>query len=394
MADKHSLYDDRIYWKMAMSLLKEEYEIYYVLISDREESGTTKEGVHYYSFKVNKYSENRYINYIIKYTRRTTNYDKLLQKAQDIKADVYHFHDLNINKIGKKLKQLSHNPVVIYDARDPFAQNIRDYIGRTSKLKPFVNMYASYIDAWEKRCAKNYDFVIANEENVRDLFRKVMPSDKVDVIYNYTYLHKSRKDVKKEYDLIYCGGITELRGAFKIIEAVKIIKERGSNIKMLFLGNFFTKGFKAQMQKMIDTYQLNKNITLKDSVPYNQVIDYYNKSKIGLGVFLPVKTHEIILQIKIFEYMAMGLPIVASNFGHINNYVLREKVGLTINPEEADEIAKAVLKLLDDSDFYNSCRENGIKAVEQKYYWELMEKKLFTIYDKLLLNREKKNTNA
>ena len=369
--------------------IKKHTKSIYLFIGNDEEKGITKEGVHYTSLKVKKFSNNRYINYLIKYTRPKTNYDRLFERAKELSADIYHFHDLNINKIGRKLKQLPQKPVVIYDARDPFAQNIKDYIGKQSLLKPFVNLFADYIDTWEKNCAKHYDFVISNEENVRDIFREVIPDEKVDVIYNYTYLHQHKKDMQKEYDLIYCGGITKFRGAFKIIEAVEILKKDFPNIKMIFLGNFFTKGFKDSMQQMISTHGLKNNIILKNSVPYNEVVDYYNKSKIGLGIFLPIKTHEIILQIKIFEYMAMGLPIIGSNFGHINDYILKDKVGLTIDPRKPQEIAKAAGQLLNDVSLYDTFSKNGVKAVVEKYHWQLMEEKLFTIYDQLLSDREK-----
>ncbi|NNC70562.1 MAG: hypothetical protein HKN90_07070, partial [Flavobacteriaceae bacterium] len=115
LADKHGLYDDRIYWKMARSLLKRNYEIYYLFIGTKEESGITEEGIHYISFKIKKYSDNRYINYLIKYSRPQTNYTRLFHKAKELKADIYHFHDLNINKIAVKLKHLAQKPVVIYD---------------------------------------------------------------------------------------------------------------------------------------------------------------------------------------------------------------------------------------------------------------------------------------
>ncbi len=388
LADKHGLYDDRIYWKMALSLLNRGYEIYYLFIGEKEERGTTKEGVHYIGLKVKRYSNNRYLNYLVKYSRSKTNYDRLFEKAKELHADVYHFHDLNINKIGNKLKQLEQRPVVIYDARDPFAQNIRDYIGSESSLRPLVHLFANYTDRWEKKCSKRYDFVICNEENLQAEFTKVLPPDRVGVIYNYTKLHNHRKEVEKIYDLIYCGGITKFRGAFKIIEAVRLLKETMPEIKMIFLGNFFTKGFKDKMKERIASHKLEENIILKDSVPYTEVADYYNRSKIGLGIFLPIKTHEIILQIKIFEYMAMGLPIVGSNFGHINNYIKKDEVGLVVDATNPNEIAAAAQRILKDEQLYNRFRENGIRNVVEKYHWEIMEQKLFKIYDELLLNRK------
>ena len=387
MADKHDLFDDRIYWKMAVSLRERGYDVYYLLIGDEVKKGITKEGIKYEILKIKTFSKNRYLNFILKNLNPNNNYKKLLDKAKEINADVYHFHDLWINKIGKRLKLLPQKPSVIYDVHDPFAINIKDYVGGQSKIKWLINLYADYIDHWEKRCAKQYDFIITTEENVRDRFRKVLPVEKVNVIYNYTYLHEYRKDMPKKYNLIYCGGITKFRGAIEIIEAVRILKQDFKDLKMIFLGPIFLKELKEKMIGLIKKYDLTDNIIIKNSVSYHEVIWYYNQSKIGLGIFLPIKTHKIILQIKIFEYMAMGLPIVGSNFGHINDYILKDKVGITVNPTNPEKIAEAVKELLQNEELYNEFKTNGINAVEKKYTWSIMENKLFSIYDKLLAER-------
>ena len=104
LADKHGLYDDRIYWKMALSLLKAGYKVHYIFIGAEELEGITEEGVRYQSLKQKKYSSNRYLNYIIKYSRTRTNYDRMFDLAADVEADVYHFHDLNINNIFVSLE--------------------------------------------------------------------------------------------------------------------------------------------------------------------------------------------------------------------------------------------------------------------------------------------------
>lgn len=389
LADKHSLFDDRIYWKMAVSLNKRGFEVHYLLIGNRNEKGITKEGINYEILKLKTFSNNRYLNFVLKRLNPNNNYKRLFKKAATLNADIYHFHDLNINIIGKKIKNLPQSPIVIYDVHDPYSVNIKDYVGGKSNFRWLINLYANYIDSYEKINAKQYDFIITTEENLKNKFNKFLPREKVGVIYNYTYLHNFRKESEKIYDLIYCGGVTEFRGAIKIIEAIYILKQDIENIKMIFLGRIFSDKLKREMLQLIKKYNLQENIELKNNVPYQDVVRYYNQSKIGLGIFLPIETHKIILPIKLFEYMAMGLPIVASNFGHINNYVLKDKVGITINATKPYEIAKAVKTLLQNKKLYNVFKNNGIIAVEKKYSWSIMEKKLYSIYDKLLETRKK-----
>jgi len=379
---------------MAVSLKKNGFEVYYLLIGNKNEKGITKEGINFEMLKLKTFSQNRYLNFVLKRLNPNNNYKKLYKKAASLHADIYHLHDLNIIKIGKRIKDLSHKPIIIYDVHDPFSVNIKDYVGGQTNFKWIINLYAKYINRFEKNKAKHYDLIITTEENLKNEFQKYLPRNKVAIIYNYTYLHNFRTESIKKYDLIYCGGITEYRGAIKIIEAIHILKQDFKNMKMIFLGTIFSAKLKEKMLHLIQKYDLEKNIELKNNVPYHDVVKYYNQSKIGLGIFLPIETHKIILPIKLFEYMAMGLPIVASNFGHIHNYVLNDKVGVTVNSNKPNEIAKAVKELLLNEKLYNSCKNNGIKAVEKKYAWSTMEKKLLLTYYELLKSRKQLNNGS
>lgn len=82
--------------------------------------------------------------------------------------------------------------------------------------------------------------------------------------------------------------------------------------------------------------------------------------------------------------MNFGLPIVGSNFGHISDYIKKDEVGIVVNPEDTEEIANALLKILNDPELYQKYCKNGIAAVDKKYRWEFMEKKLIRIYSELL----------
>ncbi len=397
LADKHNLFDDRIYWKMAVPLKEKGYDVYYILIRDENKEGTTKEGIKYEVLKVKTFSKNRYLNFILKNINPNNNYKILFRKATKINADIYHFHDLWVNKIGKRLKKLKHKPVVFYDAREPYAEDYISYTKSKGVTKKMVHLFSYFVDRWEKRMSKNYDLVISNEEIVRDRFRKSLGKEKAEVIYNYTDIYKnftntSKKD--KEYDFIYCGGITELRGAFKVLEATLITKSKLPTIKVIFVGRYSPENLKEKLQKFIDVNELNDNVSLHTEVNYSEVSNFYNKSKVGLVTLLPVKTFEISMPIKVFEYMAFALPIIGSNFGHIKKYIEQENCGVVVNPMMPDEISNAMIALLTDSEKYEMYSTNGRKATLEKYQWDFEFNRLINFYTKALNKRENSIKNA
>ncbi len=389
LADTHGLYDDRIYWKEAVSLSRSGYEVYYVLATDRAKNGITGEGIHYTMIKRKTFSGNRYINYLVKLLLPGGLYKHMFKIAKSVKADVYHIHDLKVNRLGLKLKKLPWKPKLVYDVHEPYPENILDY-NETKGLATFVkNRYAEYIRKWENNYALKYDFIIATEENVQARFRGFLPDEKVQIIYNYTDLDNSQIPLateEKDYDAIYSGGITKRRGAMKILGAVSLAKKERPDLKVLFLGTFFPPELSKEMSDFIKKNNLEENVILMDAIPYKEVAGFYRKSKLGLGIFLPIRTHEIILQIKIFEYMNFGLPIIGSNFGHINRYINEYKAGLTVNPESEEEIAHAITSLLKNKNLYEEMSRNGLKASE-KFKWQFMEEKLLSIYHELLADK-------
>ncbi len=385
LADSHELYDDRIYWKQALSLKKFGYEVYYILAGDSNNQGKTAEGINYFRINRDNFPSNRILNYISKRIPGGL-YSKMLKVAGDIDADVYHIHDLKVNRIGEKLNSLPQKPKVIYDVHEPYPENILDYGQMPKLLRVFRKQWSDYIRKWERNKVANYDMIITTEENLQQRFQTYFPDKKIEIIYNYTNLDRDEEysDTEKEYDAIYTGGITKVRGALKILEAVRISKEHYPKIKIVFLGSWFPKKLKSEMLNFIRLNRLTGNVELKEAVPYNQVAELYRKSRIGLGIFLPIQTHKIILQIKIFEYMYFGLPIVGSNFGHISNLIKKHQCGISVDPEDPKEIANALITLKKDSSIYSTMSDNGKNAAEKFYQWDIMEKKLLELYKSLL----------
>jgi glycosyltransferase involved in cell wall biosynthesis len=294
---------------------------------------------------------------------------------------------MQLNRIGKKLKSLRHKPKVIYDVHEPFPPSIR-YAYATNRLEKIINiLHSVYVYHWELKCSKLYDFIITTEENVYHKFNDYIKNNKVDIVYNYTDLNLKYQNIPfndREYDAIYCGGITAIRGIFQIIETARIAKMKSRNLKFLILGPVLDKNSKSKIVSLINEYRLSENIILKDRVPYGEVPAFYNMSKIGLAIFLNNPLNQIILPIKTFEYMAFGLPIVCSNFGHLLKYTTGNNTGIAVNSQNPDEIYNAIVKILDNKSIYEKYKNNSLKASKEKYDWNLMDRKLNDIYSKIL----------
>ena len=388
LADKHDLYDDRIYWKMAVELRKLGAEVHYYLIGAENKSGITEEGIFFRIWKLKTYSKNLYLNHALKRINPANNYQRLFKAAAALKADVYHFHDLWINRIAPGLKALPHRPVVFYDAREPYADDYSSFY-RSGRISRFVvDAFAARLDRWEKRKAGHYDLVIANEPIVRDRFASVLGEDRAVVLYNFTDFDSAgvQQSDQPTYDLFYCGLLTENRGAFAVLECIRQVREKHPEIKALLLGRIDPPALRTKMLKYITEHNLEETVELIRQVPYERVSGYYRRSRIGMILWKPLKNLQIKMPIKLFEYMAFGLPVIGSDFGHIREYINKDGCGITVDPENAEEVAEAVDILLTDEKTYQSMSQKGVAAT-LKYNWKTEFDRLCGFYKSALNER-------
>ena len=173
----------------------------------------------------------------------------------------------------------------------------------------------------------------------------------------------------------------------QMLEAARICAENNPNVQFLFVGTVTPYNLIAQMNDFILSNGLQANVELKDAVPFSEIGLLYEQSRVGVGIFMPIPTHRIIMPIKMFEYMHYGLPVVASNFGHIGDIIVTNNAGLTVDPTSPQEIANALILLLNDEYLYTELSANGQKAVAEKYRWEQEVEKLLALYAELLASK-------
>jgi glycosyltransferase involved in cell wall biosynthesis len=108
------------------------------------------------------------------------------------------------------------------------------------------------------------------------------------------------------------------------------------------------------------------------------------KSMAGLVVLHPIINYIDALPVKMFEYMAAGIPAIASNFPLWREIVEGNNCGICVDPLNVNEIADAMNWIFNNPYEAMKMGENGRRAVENKYNWEQEAIKLRKIYEGLL----------
>ena len=367
----HSLLDDRIYKKEALTLAREGYSVVHVGYGESFKGFRdfySDDGIRLIEVKRSKVEK--------------LFFSALFRAAKSVAADVYHLHDVELCRMALKLKKLPHRPKVIYDAHEPYDVFLKDSWKTRSKLRLFFNDIPAVMA--EKRILNKVDYLIATEENVADHFRE--KNLHTAIIYNYSYFSPDDFPLNTEnktFDLIYCGSLSETKGIFLMLNALAEAKKRGFIYRMVLVGSFHSPVIQTKIEQIIQKENLSEQLLFTGEISFEEVYRYYQQSKVAFCLFSSNRTNRLILPIKLFEYAAFGLPIIGSNFGHIEEIIQSNHIGVCVNPQDANETASALIDLLSEekyTSYISRCRD----CVKTNYLWENQEEKLLSVYKQLL----------
>jgi glycosyltransferase involved in cell wall biosynthesis len=86
---------------------------------------------------------------------------------------------------------------------------------------------------------------------------------------------------------------------------------------------------------------------------------------------------------KLFEYMASQLAVVGTDTPTVTSIVRGCGIGEIFTEPRAEEIARAIMKLLEHPAYLQACKDASRHAAEEVFFWEKEEEKLLQLYANL-----------
>ena len=154
------------------------------------------------------------------------------------------------------------------------------------------------------------------------------------------------------------------------------ILQKHQNVHLLLIGDSeYTKDYEDLAREL----DIIDRVTFTGRVPFSEVPRHLAACDILVSPHVPV-TEGIPFHgspLKIFEYMAMGKPIVASDLGQIGEVLTHEKAALLVTPGDSKELANAVSQLIDNVKLAARLGRNA-RQEAMKYTWEVNAKRVLT----------------
>lgn len=363
LSSVHSCFDTRVFHKEAKSLVKAGYQVTLVGIAPFR---------HKVVEEVSVWGLQRPKTRLL----RPLNWYRILRIALAEKPDIYHFHDPELLPLGWFLQQTTGKPVV-YDCHEHYADSI---LAKTWIHPRFRRLLSQLVEVVEPRISGSLSAVIGVTETQLSIFPKAV------ILYNFPariLFEPLSSTASKSRDLVYVGRLSEPRGVFLMLEALSLLNSR--KVQLFLAGAFDNSDTKRQVERSIHTKGLEQMVHLAGTIPYDQVPSYLARSKVGLVPLQPIPQYNNAIPTKMFEYMACGLPVVASDLPPIRRFIGSLDCGFLVQPGSPEAFAEAILYLLDHPEQAQQMGHNGRAAFLEQYNWESAEeKKLLTLYDGLL----------
>jgi glycosyltransferase involved in cell wall biosynthesis len=286
----------------------------------------------------------------------------LLPKALRTRADFYFLNDPELLPVGIALKLLCRGKVV-YDSREDYP----DMMMHKKYLPRFCRPVAAWmLAALEQGCSSMFDGIMTADAATMRRMATVSGSKKL-VLYNFPSLQLfSLPPTRKIYDFVYRGGLSDRAGTWVLLDALSILRSEGCNTKTLIIGYADSPASWDQIAKRIEDLGLKDSIELSARISHSKMPEMLARARIGICPLLAVPKFLRNIPVKIFEYWASGLPVIASDLGPIRPFFKQHVHGSLVPPGDSRILAEAMRQMLEHPEEAARMGQLGREAVVQR----------------------------
>ena len=165
----------------------------------------------------------------------------------------------------------------------------------------------------------------------------------------------------------FVGGLRPWHGVEALPALLGRLKRAHPTVRLVVAGDGPLRG---ELERDARERGLRESVVFTGSLPHDEVAPLIRLFDVALAPY-PRPDHDFYFSpLKLFEYMACGVPVVAAGLGQIPEVVHDGETGLLYPPEDHDALASACDRLLSDPDLRRRIGSAAAKVVHNHYTWD------------------------
>ncbi len=361
----HRWNDTRIFVKQACSLAASGYDVVLAAVGDQGKRFEAS-GVRVCPL-VRRRRALRWISWL-----------SILRIALKERVDVVHAHDPELFPLAILLRLTGCK--AICDVHENVSEQIlyKEWLSR-----PVRRPLSRLLRLAQRRLPSLCDAVILAE----DSYAAAFPSTaNVSIVRNFPMLPpRCKEDYSTDrMRLIYVGDVRGVRGIREYVAITGAIASQGIGVELRVVGSFADPAEERDVRAEVRQAGLTDRVIFMGRRPPEEIPDLLLQGDVGLALLHPIGNYRESYPTKMFEYMAAGLPVVASQFPLWERVLVGNDCGRVVDPLDVRQASDALLEYWHSPELRERQGRNGRAAVIRQFNWSVEAAQLQRVYGEVL----------
>ena len=361
---KHPPFDGRVYDKESKTLVKCGYEVHNT--SPNIESQLTADGIYLHGFPQGKGM-----------IQRIKSLSALRKVIEDVHPDSMTCHEpdalLPAYKYYKREKK-KRKVKLYFDCHEAYEH----WFDHATKYHFLNRLAGNMLMLMINGIVKRIDGVTSVNQTMTERFKKYNPNSyflpsvyKTDNSFDYQENNST--------ELVYMGQFGKSKQVEMFIGAAKILKSKGVLCKLTIIGGNKTgEIMPGSLEDLAEKEQLQDYFVFKGWMPREKAFEELSNYGVGIMRFDSyTMPGNYAMPNKLFEYMSLGLAVLSCELNlEIKKIIEKNQCGILIENEEAEDLAEALMYIINNPQEVIKMKYNSYKATVEEYNWNSYQKLL------------------
>ena len=312
----------------------------------------------------------------------------VVRAACKLQPDVVIVRDLPLMLTGYIAARLTKSRL-IYDMAECYPEMYQSARQFSRRRRGWGAVKSPLVAKWyEGVSLRLTDHVLVMIEESRDRLLKMgISANKVTIVSNTPSLLKvpdlPRVHEGADLRVIYVGFLTRIRGLDILIQGVRAFLDSVGEAALIEVDIVGKGAARAELMSLVKELGLEQRVRIHGWLEHTEVANLMNNANVGALTYRVCGHWNHTIPNKIFDYMAMGLPVLATDVRPIGRILNKFNCGVVCRDEDAMEVGAKRCGLR-DAKFRQYLGSNGHAAVREHCNWEIDEVRLVAVVEQLL----------